>query len=95
MNLKSIAYWTATALIAAETLVGGARDLGYDLSVVDRDGRLITGEAPARAVLECKPEIDSVVLAVDGKTRIVVPLLHEGGPIGAMGIGPFGGEDES
>jgi len=28
MNVKSIAYWTATAPIALETLAGGATDLG-------------------------------------------------------------------
>lgn len=34
MNLKSIAYWTATALIAAETLVGGAVDLAHGRGAV-------------------------------------------------------------
>jgi hypothetical protein len=37
MNLKSVAYWIATVLIAAETLAGGATDLAHG-----RNG-LVTG----------------------------------------------------
>ena len=32
MNLKSVAYWIATVLIAAETLAGGATDLAHGRS---------------------------------------------------------------
>src|SRR5215467_3198649 len=37
MNLKSVAYWIATVLIAAETLAGGATDLAHGRS------ELVTG----------------------------------------------------
>jgi two-component system, NarL family, sensor histidine kinase BarA len=80
---------------ARETLVGGARDLGVDLAVVDRDGRLVTGEMPSPAVLECHPEYDPMIVDQDGKKIVVLPLLHEGSPIGILAIGLFPEEESA
>jgi DoxX-like family len=34
MNVKSVAYWIATALIALETLVGGAADIAHGRTIL-------------------------------------------------------------
>jgi signal transduction histidine kinase len=78
--------------IARDTLLGGARDLAYQLSVIDRNGRLVTGDQPPPAVLAVRPELDPVLVDVDGKRHIVLSLLHEGDPIGFLALGPFGDE---
>src|SRR6185436_2508649 len=79
--------------IARETLVGGARDLGYGLSVVDLDGQLVLGDAPSPAVLACKPELDPVLVDAEGKQFIALALLHEGDVIGVLSLGPFGDDE--
>src|SRR5690242_6503836 len=80
---------------ARETLVGGARDLGVDCAVVDRDGQLVAGEMPARELLEARPDLDPVLVPKDGRTYAVLPLLHEGGTIGMLSLGPFTDEDQA
>jgi len=68
MNMKSIAYWVATTLIALETFVGGITDLvhggtepiaGPPVVGIVRDGKLL---------LDCltlsDDEIDEVAAAV-------------------------------
>src|SRR3954467_5993513 len=79
--------------IARETLGGGARDLGYDLSVVDRDGKVVIGERPAPAGLAAKPELEPMLVDADGKRCIVLPLLHEGDVIGVLALGPFSDDE--
>ena len=75
--------------IARETLEGGARDLGYQLAIVDRDGHLVLGVQPAPALLAQKPELEPVLVDVDGKRFVALPLLHEGDAIGVLSLGPF------
>jgi two-component system sensor histidine kinase BarA len=77
---------------ARETLAGGARDLGCDLAVVDRDGHLVIGDMPSPEVLQCKPEYDPLVVKVGEHLFTVVGLLHEGDPIGILALGPFADE---
>jgi signal transduction histidine kinase len=75
--------------IARETLEGGARDLGYTLAIVDRDGNLVIGELPPPELLAQKPELEPVLVDADGKRWIALPLLHEGDAIGVLSLAAF------
>jgi two-component system sensor histidine kinase BarA len=80
---------------ARETLVGGARDLGIDLSVVDRDGNLVAGIRPPQPALDCKPEFDPILVEHQNHKINVLPLIHEGDTIGIMTLEPFFDDDQA
>jgi signal transduction histidine kinase len=80
---------------ARETLVGGAHDLGLDLSVVDRDGKLVVGERPPQVALDAKPDLDPVLVEHQNHKICVVPLLHEGDAIGVLTLEPFSDDEQA
>ena len=69
---------------ARDTLRAGAEDLGVQLAIVDRDGRLVVGDAPPPATLDARPEFEPVEVAVDGERWVVAMLAHEGSAIGFL-----------
>ncbi len=69
---------------ARETLLAGAADLGVELTVVDRDGRPLFGNAPPPATLAVQADYDHVPVDVGGVAYVVAPLMHEGDAIGLL-----------
>jgi signal transduction histidine kinase len=75
---------------ARETLEAGARDLGVELAIVDRDRRVLVGKLPPPEVLAAEPEFDPVVVGGEPQRYVVLRMLHEGDGIGLLVVGPFG-----
>ena len=74
---------------ARETLVEAARDLGVGLSIVDRDGVRLVGEAPPKVALEAALDLDPVGVYDRSRSFLVAPLVHESEAIGRVVVGPF------
>jgi signal transduction histidine kinase len=73
---------------ARDTLGAGARDLGVQLAIVDRDQRVLIGDLPPPEVLRAEPEFDPVVVDLDPQRWVVLRMLHEGDGIGLLVVGP-------
>jgi two-component system sensor histidine kinase BarA len=69
---------------ARETLVSGAADLDVSLSIIDRDGRLLVGDAPPAEVAAARPEYDPIAVDAAGTRWVVAPLMHEGDVMGVL-----------
>jgi two-component system, NarL family, sensor histidine kinase BarA len=69
---------------ARETLFAGGTELGVALSIVDRDGRLLVGDAPPAEAAAARPEYEAVELTIDGVVHLVSPLMHEGDVMGVL-----------
>src|SRR4051812_27552909 len=74
---------------ARETLEAGGRDLGVAIAVIDRDGRRIIGDPPAKAIAETSPDFEPQLVPVEGRLHCVLQLNHEGDAIGKVVVGPF------
>ncbi len=74
---------------ARETLVAGGRDLGADVAVADREGRLLFGASPPGEAMEAALDFDPVPCAASGRRFLISQLVHEGDTIGRMVVGPF------
>jgi two-component system, NarL family, sensor histidine kinase BarA len=78
---------------ARETLFAGGVELGVDLSIVDRDGRLLVGAQPHKEAAEARPEYEAIDLVLDGVAHVVSPLMHEGDVMGVLVSRPRPGSE--
>ncbi len=69
---------------ARETLHAGGADLGVDLSIVDRDARLLVGEAVPDEIAALRPEYEPVDTTIGDLPAVVTALLHEGDTMGIL-----------
>jgi signal transduction histidine kinase len=77
---------------ARETLAAGARDLGVEISITDREQHRIVGEAPPKEAEAAQIDFDPVALespTAGGRWFVVALLHHEGDSIGRVVVGPF------
>jgi signal transduction histidine kinase len=75
-----------------ETLADGARDLGAELSIVDRDGKVLVGVAPPTETLAVELDWETAAVRVGAALYVAGPLMHEGDAIGRVVMGPFPGD---
>src|SRR5262249_45379184 len=80
---------------ARDTLGLGARDLGTDIAILDRQARLVLGTPPPAEVAATAPDEDARVIVTEGRRYVVERILHEGDTIGALVVGPFSCDDDS
>jgi signal transduction histidine kinase len=80
---------------ARETLFAGGAELGVDLSIVDREGRLLVGDVPAAEAAAARPEYEHEEREIGGVPHVISPLMHEGDVMGVVitrartGAGPI------
>jgi signal transduction histidine kinase len=74
---------------ARDTLEIAAKDFGLTVTVVDRDGARVIGEALPEAVEKAPVETEPSLVAADDRMFYVLELQHEGNAIGRMMVGPF------
>jgi signal transduction histidine kinase len=74
---------------ARETLGAGAHDLGVELSIVDRDRRVLVGSLPPPEVLAAQPEYDPILVEGEAGRFVAIRIMHEGDGIGMLAVGPF------
>jgi signal transduction histidine kinase len=79
---------------ARETLAECAADLGAVLSLVDRDGRVLVGQAPPDEALAAEVDYDPVVVEAGGQRWVLLGVYHEGVPIGRLAVAPAIALDE-
>jgi two-component system, NarL family, sensor histidine kinase BarA len=72
-----------------ETLAEGARDLGGELAIVDRDGKVLVGAMPPKEVMEHPVEYETDVVHAPNGMYLAGPINHEGDAIGRVAMGPF------
>jgi len=72
-----------------ETLAEGARELGGELAIVDRDRKLLVGEMPPEAVMTAEIDYDPVPVRPAEGLYVAGVLNHEGDAIGRVVMGPF------
>jgi signal transduction histidine kinase len=80
---------------ARDTLGLGARDLGTDIAILDRQARLVLGTPPPAEVAATAPDEDARVVVTEGRRYVVERILHEGDIIGSLVVGPFSGDDDA
>ncbi len=71
-----------------ETLIDCSRDLGFDLAVVDRDGKVILGAAPPETA-RAPSDDDVTFVEIDGRRFGRQDLFADGDVIGTLFVGPF------
>jgi two-component system, NarL family, sensor histidine kinase BarA len=74
---------------ARETLAEGARELGVEMSITDRDGNRLIGEAPPAEVAQAAIDYDPIAVQAGGRLYVAASLHHEGDSIGRVVCGPF------
>ncbi len=78
---------------ARETLAEGARELGVEIGIVDRDGLRLLGVAGPPEVEALDPDLDPLVLVTAGRVFVVSALHHEGASIGRVKVARAGTDE--
>ncbi|HEY7956765.1 MAG TPA: hypothetical protein VII38_15785, partial [Polyangia bacterium] len=78
---------------ARETLAEGARELGVEIGIVDRDGLRLLGVAGPPEVEALDPDLDPLLLVTAGRVFVVSALHHEGASIGRVKVARAGTDE--